>query len=194
MITKLSKILAWACILNLMVLDRPFTWAADESPNLDVHIEGEGVALIHAQVKLPAPPDLAFTVLTDYTNWPRLFPEGIEVQVERQSEHVVVTEMTIPHKVLPSTTRLKTESTETAPHKLVTKLIEGDYLQYDQVWQLTPIQEGAFTSATLNLKVQPAGWIVKLVPAFLYRWVIKVDLQEHFQKLQRLILLRNGNE
>ena len=76
------------------------------------------MAVIQAQIKLPAPPDLAVAVLTDYTNWPLLFPNGIEIQVERHPDRVVVTEMTIPHKVLLSKTRLKAKSTETPLEKL----------------------------------------------------------------------------
>ena len=192
MITKLSMALPWMFILNIVVMESPFAVAADSHASLDVQIEGEGVAIIHAHVKLPGPPDLIFTILTDYTNWPRLFPEGLEIQVERPSEHVVITEMMIPHKVLPSTIRLKTKSIETPYHKLKTKLLDGDYLQYDQVWNLTPLEKENATHAALNLTVQPAGWIVKLVPAFLYRWLIKVDLEDHFEKLRRQVLLKNG--
>lgn len=180
--------------ISLLLMGDRYILAADEPKSLHVRIEEDGVAVIQAQIKLPAPPDLVFTVLTDYTNWPLLFPDGVTTQVERLADHVVVTEMTIPHKIFFSKTRLKAESTETPPHKLETKLIEGDYLQYDQVWRLTPIQEGKYTRAELNLTVQPNGWIIKLVPALLYRWGLTVDLQEHFEKLRRQVLVKKREE
>jgi hypothetical protein len=39
--------------------------------------------MIQARVKLSAPPDVVFGVLTDYANWPTLFPPGVEVKVTK---------------------------------------------------------------------------------------------------------------
>ena len=166
-------------------------FAADDPNTLEIRIEGDGVAMIEARIELPAPPDVAFTVLTDYPNWPALFPYDVVIQIEKFPDGSVVTDMTIPHKVLSGTTHLKTKSTETPPHKLETTLIDGDFYQYEQVWRLTPKQDGQYTCAELNLKLQPKGWIMKLVPEFLYRWLLRGDLEEHFEKLRIQVRLKN---
>ena len=188
----LRTILVWGFIVapneTLKIL------AADDSHTLDIQIEGEGVAIVHALIHFPFQPDVVFAVLTDYPNWPVLFPYDVEMKIEKFPHDTVVTDLTIPHKILSWTTRLKVKSRETPPHKLETTLVDGDFLQYEQVWQLTPMREGQNTRGELNLRLQPEGWIMKLVPDFLYKWLLRGDLEEHFEKLQRQLRLKQESD
>ena len=190
--SKLAAFLSVLVFLSLMLHEDRQAFAADEFHKLEVQIEGKGLAMIEAQVDFPAPPDVVFTVLTDYPNWPKLFPDGVEVEVERKSGRSVVMDMKIPQRVLSGKMRLKAKWRETPPHKLETTLIEGDFLRYEQVWQLTPMQDGKYTRAELNLTLQPKGWIMKVVPEFLYKWALREDLKEHFEKFRKQVWVKKG--
>jgi len=189
--SKLVPNIILVLFLSLTLIESRHIFAADDSQTLDIQIEGDGIAIVEASLELPIPPDVVFTVLTDYPNWPALFPYGVEIQIEKILDDFVVTDMTIPNKIFSWTTHLKAKSRETPPHKLETTLVDGDFHQYEQVWQLTPMQDGKYTRAELNLTLQPKGWIMKLVPEFLYRWLLRGDLEAHFEKLRQQVRLRN---
>lgn len=165
-------------------------FAHQNTVTLNIQTQDNGVAVIEALVELPAPPKVAFHVLTDYQNWPALFPEGVQVTVTPCQGPCVVTDLLIPHGFLPWETRLQATSHEQPPHTLETRLIEGDYLQYNQVWRLTPTSTGEHTYATLNLTLQPKGWIKQWTPDFLYRWMLRKEMEEHLNRLQRQVTLR----
>ncbi len=180
--------------LSLTQIESRQIFAADDFQTLDIQIREDNIALVEARVEFQVPPEVVFTVLTDYPNWPVLFSYGVEVQVEKFPDDSVIIDLTIPHKVLSWTTRLKVKSRETPPHKLETTLVDGDFLQYEQVWQLTPMQDGKYTRGELTLVLQPKGWIMKLVPDFLYKWLLRGDLEAHFEKFQKQVQLRQGTK
>ena len=158
---------------------------------LDIKIQQKGLAIIHAFVDFPTSQTIVFDVLTDYSNWPILFPDGVQVSVEKRPDQWVVIDLSIPHNLIPWTTRLKTKSKGTPPDKVETVLIDGDYLQYEQTWQLIPTQEGKGTLAELKLTLQPKGGLMNWVPDFLYQWTLKGELEDHFEKLLREVVTRS---
>ncbi len=189
--SKLVPSILLVLFLSLALIESRQIFAADDAQTLEIQIKGDGIAIVEASLELPVPPDVVFAVFTDYPNWPILFPHGVEIRIEKFPDDSVVTDMTIPHTILSWTTHLKAKSRETPPHKLETTLVDGDFHQYDQVWQLTPIQDGKYTRAELHLTFQPKGWMMKLVPEFLYKWLLRGDLEAHFEKLRQQVRLRN---
>jgi len=190
--SKLTPFIFWIFFLGLISIEGSDILAADDSHTLDIQINDENVALVEARVKFQAPPEVVFSVLTDYLNWPVLFSYGVEIQVEKFPDDTVVTDLTIPHKVLTWTTHLKVRSRETPPYKLETTLVDGDFLQYEQVWQLTPMQDGKYTRGELTLMLQPKGWMMRLVPEFLYKWLLRGDLEDHFEKFRKQVRIKYG--
>jgi len=192
--SKLISSLLLVLFLSLTLFESQPIFAADDSQTLDIRIEGDAIAMVEARLELLVPPDVVFTVLTDYSNWPVLFPHGVEIRIEKLSDDSVVTDMTIPNKIFSWSTHLKARSRETLPYKLETTLVDGDFHQYRQVWKLTPMLDGKYTRAELTLTLQPKGWIMRLVPEFLYRWLLRGDLEAHFEKLRKQVRLRHGTE
>ena len=180
-------------ILSLLVtpLSTKQAFGEDQESALDIKIQEKGLAIIHAVVDLPTPRVVVFDVLTDYSSWPILFPDGVQVSVDQGKDQWVVTDLSIPHSILPWTTRLITRSKGTLPTKVETVLVDGDYLQYEQTWQLVSIRDGKGTLAELDLTLQPKGWLMKLVPDFIYQWNLQEELEDHFEKLEREVKARN---
>ena len=188
---RLNFLISLLVLFIMMAINLSQVFATSHTSTLDIQLQGEGIAIIHALVDLPRQPEIVFDVLTDYDRWPTLFSEGVQVKVERHSDQWVVTDLIIPHGIIPWETRLKAKSKATQPEKLETVLIDGDFLQYAQVWQLRSVQEGTRTHAELNLTLQPKGWIMKWIPDFLYRWIVKGELEDHFDKLFREVVRRS---
>jgi polyketide cyclase/dehydrase/lipid transport protein len=109
------------------------------SPFLNIQIDETGTAQVTAVVELSGTPAAARAVLMDYRRWPALFPHGVRIAGGRQDNGVVTTDMYLSRYFLPGELHLVTETRETEPGRLETRMIEGDFHRYRRVWRLTPV-------------------------------------------------------
>ncbi len=151
--------------------------------SLDIQVLPDGLARVHAQVELPGSPAIARLVLTDYEHWPDLFPPGLRLVGIRREGRGVVTDLWASRHILPGELHLVTETRETTPTRLDTTLIEGDFHRYSRTWQFSPEAATSRTIATLDMEVQPKGW----VPHWLFTRFLKQDLEAHFVRLQAAV-------
>jgi hypothetical protein len=161
--------------------------AKEQPETLDVEISPEGVGTVRATLNLPANRVRVRSVLMDYANWPKLFPLTPTIHYIKELEGSVRVGMTVPAFFLPMTLRLVTETREPQPFRIVTKMVEGDFEQYDWVWDLTPTSGGTHTQASLTLNVKPQFW----TPDWALVWILKTDLQEHFELLRQELNLKD---
>lgn len=163
--------------------------AAEPDPHaysLDIQVFADGLARVHAQVQLPGPLEAARFVLTDYDHWPDLFPPGLRLAAIRREAHGVITDFWAARHILPGELHLITETRESGPTRLETTLIEGDFHRYSRTWQLSSDATASRTTATLDMEVQPKGW----VPAWLFTRFLRQDLEAHFLRLQAAVAAR----
>lgn len=183
-VSKTGPLLLVSCLL----IPGEQSWA--EMPNavtqLDIKVD-HGLATVKALVDLPGTPEVALAVLTDYANWPTLFPHQPRINAVRSEKGIVVTDMSIPRCFSPGEYRLITETRQTQPGRLETTLLDGDFVRYVRIWEVTPTQEGAHTRARLMLEVQPKAW----TPDWLLSLALKWELEEHFEKLRDRVLLKS---
>ena len=153
-------------------------------------IDDEGVATVSAQLTLPAPPSTTYTELTDYPHWPELFPgKPVMRSISKIDDRVRVT-MHIPAGYLPLNLELVTDTVQTAPLRLNTTLVEGDFEQYDWTWDLSQSPSGDSTVAQLLLMVAPSIW----VPDWLLRWLLESELATHFQLLRERVFAHHQTQ
>ena len=176
-------------MLSLLNPDQAYT---EESPYaLDIEIQEHGIANIHAQLTIQAPPHLVYHVLTDYEHWPTLFPEGFQIHLSPCSHDcTIVADMLIPHTFVPWDTHLRVKSIESSLHSFELHLLEGDYVQYHLRWKLTSTEIPAQTQAVMDFILQPKTSIMKWTPDFLYEWALRKGLEDHFDKIQQQLAVR----
>jgi hypothetical protein len=163
------------------------TVQAASPPQLTIVVDSTGLAEVRAVLTLPASPAVVRTVLTDYSHWPLLFPQGLRVIGIKQEERGVQTDMYLPWRFLVGALRLVTLTREPLPNLLETSLIDGDFRQYRRVWLLRPGEHANETHAELEMEVQPKTWI----PAWLFTMVLRQELLEHFDKLHAQVKSRS---
>ncbi|GJL67329.1 MAG: hypothetical protein NPIRA05_23000 [Nitrospirales bacterium] len=167
--------------------------AEERPPRLAIEIHEKGTALIQASIELQTPPDQAFMILTDYEQWPTLFPEGFHIHLtDCQEDCSVVADMIIPHVLVSWTTHLRVTSHESPPHMFELHLLDGDYLQYQLRWDFAPTQNSENTLATMSLTLQPKGSLTDWTPNFFYEWTLRNGLENHFKRIQQQVALRSG--
>jgi ribosome-associated toxin RatA of RatAB toxin-antitoxin module len=130
---------------------------------------------------------MAHAVLTDYRRWPLLFPHGLRIVEISQEKEGVKTDVYLPRHFLPGEFHLVTLTRELGPGLLETSLIDGDFLAYRRTWTLTAGLSGSETRAELEMDVQLKQWI----PQWLFTFVLKHELLEHFDKLRAEVQSRN---
>ena len=158
-----------------------FSEGAEQADTLAVEINSEGVGLVKALLTFSSPPSHVHTILTDYPHWPALFinPPTIH-SIVRKPDHTVV-DMEIPAFLLPFTLRLVTATREVSPLRIETQLMEGDFSQYEWIWELSPTLGGNATRATMVYKVAPTIW----TPDWIFRWALQSELEGHFEKIRQ---------
>lgn len=161
-------------------------WGLESSATLDIQPLPDGGAAARATLILAGPLDTVHAILTDYENWPSLFPPGLRLASIRREPHRVVTEIYVPRHMLAGELRLVAASHEPEPGTLEMTLIEGDFSRYRRTWRLIPADDGATTRATLELEFQPNQW----VPHWLLAIFLRKDLEEHFSRLQTAVAAR----
>ncbi len=173
-------------MFSLLNPDRAYT---EEYPYaLDIKLQKHGVANIHAQLKIQAPPSLVYHVLTDYEHWSTLFPEGFQIHLSPCSKDcTIMADMLIPHTFIPWDTHLRVKSIESPPLSFELHLLEGDYVQYHLRWKLAPTEIPGQTQAVMDFLLQPKSSIMNLTPDFLYEWALRKGLEDHFNKIQEQV-------
>jgi hypothetical protein len=159
--------------------------AGEPVPAVDIQVGPDGTAHVSGRMELSGTPAIVVAVLTDYAQWPSLFGRGFRLASIRQEAGRVVTEQYVPRHVLPGEMHLVTETRETAPGRLETSLIEGDFLQYSRVWQLQAAPGGT-THAALEMYIRPKAWL----PHWLFSLVLRRELLDHFARLQAAVVAR----
>ena len=154
--------------------------ASSPLPLLNIIVDSGGVAHVRAMLDLPASPGVVRGILIDYSHWPMLFPQGLRVAAIKQEPDGVQTDLYLPRYFLPGEFHLVTLTRETAPGRLETSLIEGDFLRYQRVWSLTPGERNDETHAALEMDVQPKTWM----PNWIFTILLRHELAEHFDKLR----------
>lgn len=189
MLTILRRLVPESVLLvSLLLIASPGASADGPPPRaaLDIQVLPDGLARVHARVELAGPPEVARLVLTDYEHWPDLFPPGLRIVEIRREAQGVITDLWAARHILPGELHLVTETRETTPDRLDTTLIEGDFHRYTRTWQLLPGATETTTTATLDMDVQPKGW----VPDWLFTTFLRRDLEAHFTRLQAAVAAR----
>jgi len=176
------------CGLLLALLSaRSVFSATDDIHSLDVVVDAQHVAHVHAILELPAKPEIVFAVLTDYAQWPTLFAPGLIIAAIRDEPEGVITEMYLPRVLLPGTLHVIIR-TRVTPQQIEAELIGGDLHRFWRLWRLMPLAKGRETRAELQMAVQPKGWI----PNWLIRYSIEMELHDHFERLRAAVQRREG--
>lgn len=192
----------------------PFkAWGEPSPPVLNIQVDETGTAHIAAVLELSGKPSVARAVLMDYRRWPALFPHGLRIAAGREEKGVVTADLYVSRYFLPGEWHLITETRETEPGRLETRLIDGDFLRYHRVWRLTPVNQGHASADTVHAGrslLDPTQTPDLLPPrtalpepaeqthaelemevqpkAWIPRWIfmilLKRELAEHFVKLQ----------
>ena len=169
-------ILFWT---SLVTLCSP-VWANDEIENLQIKIDEGNLAHVEANIELRSSQEKIYNLLTNYQNWPQLFPNHPRINDIQREKGSVIVDMSLPVSFLPMDLQLITSTRETKPIKIHTHLLQGDFEEYNWVWNLTSLKEGTHTLATLTMTVQPNIWI----PEWVFRWFLQSNLEQHFEYLR----------
>ena len=176
--------IGWIGIVSLLIWSlgpSRIAISQEQSESFDVEISSEGVGMVHAILILPAKRERVRSVLTDYSNWPKLFSRTPTIHYIKKLEGSVRVGMTVPAFLLPMTLQLVTETQEPQPFRIVTQMVEGDFEQYEWVWDLSPAGDGTHTQATLRFNIKPQVW----TPDWTLKWILKSDMKEHFELLRQ---------
>jgi hypothetical protein len=117
------------------------TSAEFNPPLLNVQVDETGTARVTAVLEFPGTPVAIRALLMDYRRWPALFPHGLRVAAAKLENGSVVTDLYVSRYFLPGEWHLITETRESEPGRLETRLIEGDFLRYHRVWQLSSVNQ-----------------------------------------------------
>jgi hypothetical protein len=171
-------------LLGLLV---PTATATASALTLDIDVNPAGVAHVQASVMLSATPAVAQAVLTDYSRWPLLFPDGLRVAAITQVKDGVQTDLYIRRHFLPGELHLVTLTREVAPGVVETSLIAGDFYQYRRTWTLVPSPSCCETHAELAMEIQPKQGL----PGWLFSFLLRRDLLAHFDRLRAEVQARS---
>ena len=176
--SKLSfcKILCWA----LLVTPLCSAWAQDPTQHITIEFDEGNLAHVEANLEIGSSQETIYNLLTNYQNWPKLFPNHPRINdIQRKEGHVIV-DMSLPVPFLPMDLQLTTATRETKPITIHTHILQGDFEEYNWIWNLTSVKEGTHTLATLTMTVQPNIWI----PEWVFRWYLRSNLEQHFDNLR----------
>lgn len=170
-------------LLMAVLFARSVFSATDDNNSLDVVVDAQYVAHVHAILELPASPATVFAVLTDYAQWPTLFAKGLTIVAIRDEPEGVVTEMYVPRVMLPGSLHLIIRTRVETPQQIETELISGDLNLFWRRWHLMPLAKGRETRAELQMTIQPKGW----APNWLIRYGVERELNDHFERLRAAV-------
>ena len=155
-------------------------WSNDKTENLTIEIDEGNLAHVEANIEFGSSQETIYNLLTNYQNWPQLFPNHPRINDIQREKGRVIVDMSLPVSFLPMDLQLITSTQETKPIKIHTHLLQGDFEKYNWIWNLTSVKEGTHTLATLTMTVQPNIWI----PEWVFRWFLHSNLEQHFEKLR----------
>ena len=154
--------------------------ANDTIEHLTIEIDEGNLAHVEAKIEIPSSRETLYNLLTNYQNWPQLFPNHPRINDIQREKGGVIVDMSLPVSFLPMDLQLITSTQETKPIKIHTYLVQGDFEQYNWVWNLSSLKEGTHTLASLTMTVQPNIWI----PEWIFRWFLQSNLEQHFENLR----------
>jgi ribosome-associated toxin RatA of RatAB toxin-antitoxin module len=95
------------------------------------------------KVLVTASPDVVWSVLTDYPNFPKFLPNVVSTQiVEANGNRKVVEQVSERQVFLVSvTSRVRTENTETEKQRIDFRLVDGDLKELQGSWLIEPVSE-----------------------------------------------------
>lgn len=178
------------CGLLALLSDRSVFSATGDINSLDVVVDAQHVAHVHAILELPAKPEIVFAVLTDYAQWPTLFAPGLIIAAIRDEPEGVITEMYVPRVLLPGTLHVIIRTRVDTPQQIEAELISGDLHRFWRLWRLMPLAKGRETRAELQMAVQLKGW----TPNWLIRYSIEMELHNHFERLRAAVQREKARE
>ena len=154
--------------------------AVSSGQSLHAHIEvstlSTGGQRVEGTFPIAAEPEAVHRVLTDFKRWPELFDTPIRVSAVTPEDDRVVTEVFIRHSLLFGERRLLCENRIVPGGGLRTKLLEGDFRQYERVWRIQPVRGGKETRAVFDMVVEVDTW----APDWLVRWMLRREIVSHF--------------
>lgn len=168
--------LVFLCVLSLLWWN-PALGSDASREYLEVKTDPAGGVIATARVLFSAPPQIIYSLLTDFPRWPELFEVRMRLVDLQIRQGVVTTDLRIEHALLPGERRLLTESRTIANQGIVTDLVGGDFTRYHRVWTLSPTDGGSKTSADFELKVA----IDTIVPDWLVALATRRELEAHFR-------------
>ncbi|WP_017719051.1 SRPBCC family protein [Kamptonema formosum] len=116
------------------------------------------------KVLVAATPDVVWSVLTDYPNFPKFLPNVVSTQiVEANGNRKVVEQVSERQIFLVSvTSRVRTENTETEKQRIDFRLVDGDLKELQGFWLIEPVseipgKEPAQVLITQEVQAKPKG-------------------------------------
>jgi ribosome-associated toxin RatA of RatAB toxin-antitoxin module len=118
-----------------------------------------------SKVVVHAPVERVWTILTDYENAPKVFPQLRKSEIVKSKGNI----KTIKHQVQPTglggyqTYNYVVEVTEHAPKSMEWHRISGDFKAVDGFWKLEPVNDGHDTSVTYSSFVNGGFFIPQVL-------------------------------
>lgn len=183
--------LSLVCLAALSPFKKDVTADAGHQPTLEVRTDPAGGVQAHATLHIAAPPSVVQAVLTDYAKWPDLFETSLRVAALERQRDRVITDLYITYAPLFGERHLLCEHKELPQGGLITRMLEGDFIEYARTWRLSPDGDDSRTRAELEMRVDLDTW----APDWLLALVLRGELESHFKLVKEKAKERvNGRE
>ncbi|MCU0518154.1 MAG: SRPBCC family protein [Oscillatoria sp. Prado101] len=95
------------------------------------------------KVLVTAKPDVVWSVLTDYENFPKFLPNVVSTKIVGANGNRKVVEQVSERQVflVSVTSRVRTENTETEKQRIDFRLVDGDLKELQGFWLIEPVSE-----------------------------------------------------
>jgi ribosome-associated toxin RatA of RatAB toxin-antitoxin module len=95
------------------------------------------------KVLVTAKPDVVWSVLTDYENFPKFLPNVVSTKIVGANGNRKVVEQVSERQVflVSVTSRVRTENTETEKQRIDFRLVDGDLKELQAFWLIEPVSE-----------------------------------------------------
>lgn len=143
-----------------------------------------------AKILVKASPDLVWSVLTDYTKFPKFLPHVVSTQILAVNGNRQIVEQIDSRQVFlfNQRSRIRTENILTGKNRIDFHLIEGDLKQLQGYWLLEPV--GVYSGATSTqvlitqtIIAQPKAG----TPKGIFNHILKLSLEENLQAISKEI-------
>lgn len=100
------------------------------------------------KVTVKAPPEKVWSILTDYDNASKVFPQMKKCKLVQDNGNHKLVKHTIAPSGLPGSYEYTVEVKENAPHAMEWHRVSGAFKQVDGYWKLEPLDGGRTTLVT----------------------------------------------